>query len=186
MSRLTIVIGPMFSGKSSYLIKQINQCKDKGSLLSINHKIDNRYDNNKIINHNKLSVECLSLNKMGDIYDYNIKLDDIQHLFIDEAQFFNDLEENVKHFLDTYPDISITCVGLDRDYQQNLFNNGQLLNLIPLSDNLIKLYSKCYKCGEKAEFTKRLNTNNKVNSQENNQILVGSSDIYQPVCYIHK
>lgn len=182
MSRLTIVIGPMFSGKSSYLIKQINQFKDKESLLSINHKIDNRYDNNKIINHNKLSVDCLSLNRIEDIHNYNIKLNNIRHLFIDEAQFFNDLEYNVRGFLNSYPNLNITCVGLDGDYQQNPFNNGQLLNLIPLSDNLIKLYSKCYVCGCKAGFTKRLDEN----KQECKQILVGSSDIYQPACYIHK
>lgn len=183
MSRLTIVIGPMFSGKSSYLIKQINTFQDKTSLLSINHKIDNRYDNNKIINHNRISVDCLSINKLCDINKFNIDFTNLKHLFIDEAQFFTDLEENVNYFLDTYPNLNITCVGLDGDYQQKPFNDGQLLNLIPLSDNVIKLYSKCYKCGEKAGFTKRLNINNK---NIENQILVGSSDIYQPACYIHK
>jgi thymidine kinase len=184
MSRLTIVIGPMFSGKSTYLIKQINNFKDKNSLLSINHSIDNRYDYNKIVNHNKINVDCLSLTNIKDISKFNIDLHKFQHLFIDEAQFFNDLEESVKFFLVTYPKLNITCVGLDGDYQQNVFNKGQLLNLIPHSDNLIKLYSKCYQCGKKAGFTKRINDFE--NLEKNSQILVGSSDMYQPACYIHK
>lgn len=184
MSRLTIVIGPMFSGKSTYLIKQINNFKDKNSLLSINHSIDNRYDYNKIVNHNKINVDCLSLTNVKDISKFNIDLHKLQHLFIDEAQFFNDLEESVKFLLVTYPKLNITCVGLDGDYQQNVFNKGQLLNLIPHSDNLIKLYSKCYQCGKKAGFTKRINDFE--NLEKNSQILVGSSDMYQPACYIHK
>ena len=182
MSRLNIVISYIFSGKKSYLIKEINKIQNNESLLSINHKIDDRYDNNKIINHNKQSIDCLSLSNIKDIYKYDIELHNLEYIFIDEAQFFNDLEETVKYLLDTYPKLKITCVGLDGDYKQNMFNNGQLLHLILLSDNVIKLYSKCYQCGEKAGFTKRLH----ISDNEQQQIVVGSSDIYQPSCYIHK
>ena len=191
MSRLTLIFGPMFSGKSSYLIKEINKFKNKELLLSVNHKIDNRYDNNKIVNHNKLSVDCLSLNKLNDIYNYNINFNKLEHLFIDESQFFNDLEYNVKHILNTYPKLNITCAGLDGDYKQNLFYDGQLLHLIPYADNVIKLYSKCYECGKKAPFTKKIyinedNEDNEDDDGNEKQIVVGSSDIYQPSCYIHK
>lgn len=181
-SRLTLILGPMFSGKSSYLIEKITKYKNKDLILSVNHSIDTRYAVNKIVNHNKISVDCISISNIKDICNNNnINFNKLEHLFIDEAQFFNDLEINIKYLLNTYPKLNITCAGLDSDYKQNLFYNGQLLHLIPYSDNVIKLYSKCYECGNKAVFTKKMIINS-----DDKQITVGSNDIYQPSCYIHK
>lgn len=183
--RLSIIIGPMFSGKSSYLIENINKClEDNKKIIVINHNIDKRYnDVNHITNHNKVSVECISLYSISELFLYcikeNINLDKIDHLFIDESQFFADLEKNIKLILTKYPKLKITCVGLDGDFQQKLFNDGQLLKLIPYAEKVIKLYSHCYICGQKAFFTKRT-------TKQKDQIIVASNTIYQPVCYIHK
>ena len=183
--RLSIVIGPMFSGKSSYLITNINKClEDNKKMIVINHNIDKRYnDVNHLTNHNKISVDCISFHLISDLFSYcknkNIDLNEIDNIFIDESQFFTDLEENIKLMLIKYPKLRITCVGLDGDFQQNLFNDGQLLKLIPYAEKLIKLHSKCDICGEKAFFTKRT-------TKQKDQIIVASNNIYQPVCYIHK
>jgi thymidine kinase len=182
---LSIVIGPMFSGKSSYLIENINKClKDNKTIFVINHNIDQRYnDINHITNHNKISVDCISLNKIKQFFDYtnekNIDISLLDYLFIDEAQFFDDLEENIKKMLETYPNLKITCVGLDGDFQQKLFNDGQLLKLIPYAEKVIKLHATCSICGSKAFFTNR-------KTKQKEQILVASNNIYQSVCYIHK
>ena len=56
--------------------------------------------------------------------------------------------------MNKYPNLNITCVGLDGDYKQEAFNDGQLLKLITKTDNLIRLYSKCYKCNKKAPIQK--------------------------------
>ena len=117
------------------------------------------------------------------IYDYNnnnpLFFETLDHIYIDEAQFFTDLEEVVCNLLNTYSNLNITCVGLDGDYQQNVFNNGQLLKLIAKAEYVRKLSSICYVCKNKAYFTKRI-TNDK------EQIVVGSNNIYVPSCYIHK
>ena len=181
---LSIIIGPMFSGKSSYLIENIKKSqKNDEKILVINHSIDKRYNENKITNHNQVSIECISLSYLNNIFNYckdkNIDLNSINHIYIDEAQFFTDLEKVVKLILSTYSSIKITCVGLDGDFKQQVFNDGQLLKLIPYADNVKKLYSKCAYCGKKASFTKR-----KIESKE--QVIVASKDIYEPVCYIHK
>jgi len=181
---LSIIIGPMFSGKSSYLIKNIKKSiENNENILVVNHSIDKRYNENKITNHNQVSVDCISISNLNDIFSYcsnkNIDLNTINHFYVDEAQFFPDLENVVKLMLKNYPNLKITCVGLDGDYKQEVFNDGQLLKLIPYADNVEKLYSKCAYCGGKASFTKR-----KTNSKE--QVIVASEDIYEPVCYIHK
>jgi thymidine kinase len=110
--------------------------------------------------------------------DFKPTISDYEHIFIDEAQFFTDLETSVLNIRKTHPHIDITCVGLDGDYQQNAFNDGQLLKLIPKSDNFIKLYSKCYKCNKRAPFTKRI-------INDSNQIIIGSVGVYVASCSKH-
>ena len=183
--RLSIVIGPMFSGKSSYLIEHINKAlKNDKKIIVINHTIDKRYnDVNHITNHNKVSIDCISLYSISNLFSHcineNIDLNTIDYLFIDESQFFDDLEENIKLMIHKYPKLKITCVGLDGDFQQNVFNDGQLLKLIPYAEKVVKLHANCNVCGKKAFFTKRI-------TKQKNQIIVASSNMYHPVCYIHK
>ena len=181
---LSIVIGPMYSGKSTYLLNKINNSyKNNENILVINHIIDIRYNKDKITNHNNISTDCISFTNLNEIFDYvknhSLLIENINHIYIDEAQFFTDLEDVVSNLLTTYSNLKITCVGLDGDFQQNVFNNGQLLKLIAKAENVIKLSSKCYICKNKAFFTKRI-------SDDKNQILVGSNNMYVPSCYIHK
>ena len=174
---ITIVIGCMYAGKTTYLLEKINDLKEKkSSYLVINHSSDTRYNDNCITNHNQKSENSLSLNKLNDLDFQN--LDNIENLLIDESQFFTDLYDTVLKFRNYKKELNIILVGLDGDYKQNVFNDGQLLNLIPHCEELTKLYSKCYICGKKASFTKRIISND-------TQIMVGDNSIYQPSCYEH-
>ena len=171
---LSIFIGPMFSGKSTKLLETINFCKqNKQSYIAINHSSDTRYGNNQIINHHQESEESLMLNKISDLELE--KLENIDYLLIDEAHFFEDLYISINKILRNYPCLNIKLVGLDGDFQQKVFNNGQLLKLIPLADEVKKLYSQCYNCSNKAPFTKRF-------TKSKEQILISSNADYQPSC----
>jgi N-acetylneuraminate synthase len=68
--------------------------------------------------------------------------------------------------------------GLDGDYQRNPI--GELLELIPYADKYQKLCALCKYCndGTKAIFSKRI-----MNNQ--NQILIGGSELYVSVCRFH-
>tara|TARA_B110000967_G_C18683878_1_gene459510 strand:- start:109 stop:693 length:585 start_codon:yes stop_codon:yes gene_type:complete len=189
MSELNVVIGPMYSGKSSYLIRKINNSiLNKEHIIVINHISDTRYNKNKITNHNNISTDAVLLTNLKNIYIYiknnSINLEDIDHIYIDESQFFTDLEEVVSELINKSTNfknnkLKITCVGLDGDFQQNVFNEGQLLKLISKATTVTKLFSKCYKCGKQAPFTSRL-------IDKTDQILIGSMDVYVASCYIHK
>ena len=49
---LELIIGPMFSGKSTEIIRRIRILqKIKQKILVIKPNIDNRYDNNKVTSH---------------------------------------------------------------------------------------------------------------------------------------
>ena len=60
-NNLQIIYGPMFSGKTTKLIDIYEDTVSKfgkESCLAINYALDNRYGENKIISHDKKSIEC--------------------------------------------------------------------------------------------------------------------------------
>lgn len=174
--KLELIIGPMFSGKSTELIRRIKllQIIDK-KVLVIKPVIDSRYNQNKITSHNYESVECIVINKLDDILEDELK--QYHAIVIDEGQFFTDLVPTVTKWINNY-DIDIIVGGLDGDFQRQPI--GTILNLIPHADKCYKLSSLCNMCknGTEAPFSFRL-----VNSSD--KILVGGSESYIPVCRKH-
>lgn len=172
---LTLILGPMFAGKTTYLLKEIKKYEknhnSKEEILVINHSIDNRYENNKIASHNRESYPCLKKRNLKEINSQELKGKKV--LVIDEGQFFTDIDEMVREFVTKYK-LHVIIGGLNGTFQQKIFDSSNLLNLIPFADNVISLKSKCYICGEKAAFSKRI-----VN--DDIEILVGNNN-YQPCC----
>lgn len=175
-ANLEIIIGPMFSGKSTEIIRRIRllQKIDK-KILVVKPSIDNRYTSDKITSHNYESVDCLVVNNLNDIDRCVIEAHDV--VVIDEGQFFGDLVETIDFWLKSF-NINIIVAGLDGDFQQKPI--GKILNLIPLSNKCVKLNSLCNICknGTEAPFSFRL-----VQSKET--VLVGGSDEYMPLCRTH-
>lgn len=172
---LSLILGPMFAGKTTYLLKEIkkyeNIYKDKDKILVINHSIDNRYETDKISSHNRETYPCLKKRNLKEIMSDEIL--DKNVLVIDEGQFFSDIDEMVRTFV-TENKLHVIVGGLNGTFQQKIFDNSNLLNLIPFADNVILLKSKCYICGLEAAFSKRIVNNDK-------EILVGNNN-YQPCC----
>ena len=114
---LEIILGPMFSGKTSRLVEIYKQCKFCNiSVAVINHSIDNRYDDELLSTHDQIKIPCIKTEKLFNIWQENIELDKTIDLIpmideklaiavsdvilINEGQFFPDLEEFVKKLLD--------------------------------------------------------------------------------------
>jgi thymidine kinase len=186
---LELIIGPMYSGKSSRLVDIYKQCKFCNmSVVVINHIIDNRYDDELMSTHDKIKIPCIKTDKLMDLWVDHINLEeDVQGIprvkdkfqigmsnviLINEGQFFPDLEEFVKLLLKY--DKQIYICGLDGDFERKKF--GQILDLIPLCDKVMKLSSLCSLCknGSKGIFSMRL-------TGEKEQTVVGSEN-YIPVC----
>lgn len=194
---LNLILGPMFAGKSTYLIDTIqallnNSISDEDkkktleTILIINHSSDKRYSNeSEISSHDKKKMPCVSLNNLEELFNNtnsinninNIDITKKQYIFIDEGQFFNDLYDSVKTLLIKYKKI-IYIGGLDGNYKQEPFFKSRILELIPYATTVIKLNAKCVDCNNDAPFTKRI-----VISEE--EILVGGTDSYKPVCLNH-
>lgn len=180
MANLEIIIGPMFSGKSCELIKKVRLLKVLNTkYLIIKPKIDNRYIENKIVSHNLDSEDCIVLDNLIDIYTHltpNLT-PNLNSIFIDEAQFFNNLKNTVIDLVENYK-INVILSGLDGDFKRQKF--GEVLDLIPYCTTCIKKSALCLLCndGTKALFSHRI-----IKSDE--QILVGEKNEYMSVCRDH-
>ena len=174
-AELHLIIGCMYSGKSTELLRVINHYRILDiPILAISHSLDNRYGSQQIISHDKKSHPCIQTNNLINIVSYKEYGRDV--IIIEEAQFFPDLIEFVKVALNDHKTIYVA--GLDGDYKQEPF--GDILQLIPLCDTIKKQSALCMICkdGTKANFTKRIIENN-------NQTLIGSIDTYIPTCREH-
>jgi len=173
--KLELIIGPMFSGKSTEIIRRIRLLKIiNKKIIVIKPNIDNRYHETKITSHNFESADCIVLPCLNDL---NIDITNYDTIIIDEAQFFNDLKSVVINWLENY-NIDIIITGLDGDFEKNPI--GQILELIPHAEKCKKINSLCNLCNDGTEgcFSFR-----KVESK--NKILVGGVESYIPVCRKH-
>ena len=174
---LTIVIGPMFSGKSSYLLSSIRRYKEIGwSVYIITSCLDKRYSNEpKIVNHNREYAEANCA--VQNLYDVPNEIFNSKVIIIEEGQFYKDLVPYVINLVETHGK-HVIVAGLDGDAQRKPF--GSLLELIPYADSIVKLKALCKKCDDGTE---ALFTSKKIH--DSNIIDVGSSDKYEAVCRKH-
>jgi thymidine kinase len=176
-SYLEIIIGPMYSGKTSKLLEIYKQCKFCDiSVAVINHSYDQRYHETLLSTHDKLMIPCIQLNTLESWHNTvmyeNKMLKDADVILINEAQFFQDLYDVVIDMLKNNKKIYI-C-GLDGDFERKKF--GQILDLIPYCDKITKLTSLCSICknGNLAIFSLRI-------TNDIEQTVIGSEN-YIPVC----
>ena len=175
---LETIVGAMFAGKTSELLKRILWAKHQNkNIIVIKPSIDDRYSNEKIITHNDLSHECYSMSNWKTAlnkFTFEKKLVDM--VFLDEIQFMdtNDTLNNVEIILNN--GIDVVCAGLDQDSRGKPWETSSML--LGLSDKIVKIYGFCNVCGLEATKTYR-----KTEGGERTQ--VGAANIYEPRCLKH-
>lgn len=187
-----IIIGPMFASKTTKLIHELVTFADVGfKCLYINHFLDQRttksFDGTISTHHSQFShlsnkVDSLKMETLEpiDVEKYDV-------IGVDEGQFFIDLNKTVRRWV-LESNKRVIVASLDGDSNMNVF--GQALQLIPISESVIKLDAICTNClksedGPKttpAYFTGKINNSEKKSQNGNNQICVGGSDIYIALC----
>jgi thymidine kinase len=174
---LHLILGPMFAGKSTKLFNIIENLKETNeSFLLIKHISDERYNSNttNIVTHDQKTMDCIGLDRLLNIID-NEKYINSKYIFIDEGQFFPDINKFIETALEKdYKNIYIT--GLNGDSNRKPFYN--ISKLISVADKVDTLQSTCNYCNNKGIFTLR-------KSSKHKKILVGDGKIYKPVCRNH-
>jgi thymidine kinase len=170
---IEIILGPMFCGKSTELIRRIRRSSiAKKKCVVFKYEKDIRYetenDIRKVLTHDKQSLEAVPCSKLYDVVLYTKDMDIVG---IDEGQFFPDIVEFCEQLANSGKTVIIAA--LDGDYLRRPF--GRILEIVPLAEYVTKLKAVCMKCQEDASFTKRT-----VDSSEIE--LIGGAEAYISTC----
>jgi thymidine kinase len=168
MGKLNLIIGPMFSGKSTMLLNRYRRYKIAGKkCLLVKYAKDNRYSDKEFVTHDNIRYEAISCNELNELKDI---IEEYEVICIDEIQFYID----GAHYADLWANngkIVETC-GLNGDYLRKPFYQINLI--IPRVDNITFITAVCQETGDDAVFTKRL-------TKEDTQELIGSTENYKAV-----
>ena len=175
---LETIVGAMFAGKTSELLKRILWAEHQGKkIFVIKPVIDNRYSTGLISTHNDLSHECYAMKNWDEVREkFKITKKNYDTLFLDEVQFMDSKETimYVEEYLAS--GIDVVCAGLDQDSRGKPWETSSLL--LGLADKITKIYGFCNVCGVEATKTYR-----KIEGGARTQ--VGAADIYEPRCLKH-
>ena len=173
---LQLIMGPMFSGKSTRLLHQIYMYKKKNMrIFIVKPSMDNRYSTeSKLVTHDGRTMPCVSCVKLEEIAEY---VKDYDVIIIEEGQFFEDLYQYALEWSEIK---KVHIAGLNGCAKRELF--GDLYKLIPHVDDIVFLTAFCKQCEEepvdndaKAIFSKKIINNDKI-------VEVGAENLYRAVC----
>jgi thymidine kinase len=177
---LEIVLGPMFSGKSSYALAYIRKQKAiQRNVLAVKPAIDNRYSQqDEIVTHNQERVPCIVWDSTTPLIPNRFMLQ-ADCVVVEEAQFFKGLPTFCEYMLGIGK--HLVLVGLDGDAHRQPFR--EILDCIPHANKVVKLSALCLRCKDATEAPY---TRYKENSdQTGSQVDVGGAEKYEAVCLRH-
>lgn len=167
----------MYSGKSAELLRRLSILAHMGlSTLYVNHVIDTRsladFSTHSNIMRLPTGVDSMKISSLEDI-----PVEKYDVIGIDEAQFFKNLYSFCTTVVDTHG-IKLVVAGLSGDSYQRPF--GEILTLIPVCDELTKLYAYCMWCIKNNRVTPAIFTLRLVDCTD--EFMVGSEKEYASVC----
>ena len=168
--KIELILGPMFSGKTTRLIEVIRKYTYKAKkTIMIKFYADQRYsEKSEVVTHDLMkydSIDCKNLrNSMEILKKYDV-------IGIDEGQFFPDLVE-VCEELALLKKIVIIA-ALNGDFRMEPF--PVISKIISKADKIKLLKAYCFKCHKDAKFSLRI-------VQSNETVLIGAGEAYKPAC----
>ncbi len=167
---LTLIGGPMFSGKTTWLLDHVKELPS-GSFQLFKPNIDVRYGDDELVTHNGERLPARNLSTKKPIFP---KLGpEIKTLLIDELNFFQ--AETLLPALREQEAAGrqIVAAGLLYDFMKQPF--GATLPLSKVADHFEQLFARCDRCGKPAEHSYR-------KTQETDQVVLGAKDKYGACC----
>ncbi|NXH15468.1 KITH protein, partial [Bucco capensis] len=168
--QIQVIFGPMFSGKSTELVRRVRRFQlAQYQCLLVKYSKDTRYSTTGVCTHDRQStMEALPASVLQDVYQEALGSAVIG---IDEGQFFPDIVEFCEMMANAGK--TVIVAALDGTFQRKAF--GNILNLVPLAESVVKLNAVCMECYREASYTKRLGAEREVE-------VIGGADKYHSVC----
>lgn len=171
---LQLVLGPMFSGKSTELIRRLTRYSLAGRhVLGIKNASDQRYSREAlIVTHNQQKYSAVEAVTLLDV-----DIGESEVIGIDEGQFYPDLLEACTRWANEGRLVIVSM--LDGDAHQEVFPINNIGKLVANAESIVKLTAVCHGCGDEAAFTS-LNSND--SELDGNHVKIGGAELYHASC----
>jgi len=169
---INLIIGGMYSGKSSRLIEKHKRFViAKKKCIFIKYGNDTRYSIDKASTHSNITYPAISSIELFSIPEETFHNVDV--ISIDEIQFFPDAVE----FCELYANkgVILNVAGLDGKFDRSGF--PRVLSLIPLSETVEKLNAVCMMCGYNASISMLIDEDSPKSEE-----MIGGVEKYMAVC----
>lgn len=170
--KISLIIGPMFSGKSTSLISHINRCyHQKKKTIMVKFANDNRYsEGDVLVTHDRNEYPAVNCRNIVDIMDTLLEFDVIG---FDEGQFYPDIVDSCQNLALQGKHVIVSA--LSGNFKMEPFDN--ISRLIAKADKIKHLKAVCHYCKTDASYSLRT-----IRSEE--EVLIGAAEAYQPVCKV--
>jgi thymidine kinase len=178
---LEVIIGPMFSGKTTELIRLVERevyAKRKAAIFKAS--FDKRYSPREVVTHNGLRYDAFSIaptplgvKKLSSV----ASVESLDAVGVDEVNFF---PESLVATLDRLAeDKRVIACGLNLDFRAEPFRTT--MQLAARADKVEYLSAVCVICGREASRTQRI-IGGKSAPRASPTIFVGGKELYEPRC----
>jgi thymidine kinase len=173
-SKLELICGPMFSGKTEELIRRVRRAQIARQKVQIfKPKLDTRYSEEKVVSHSALEIQAEPVSSAVEIF--SLLKDSTRIIAIDEVQFF-DIEVVAIASKLARRGYRVICAGLDLDYLGRPF--GPMPYLLAIADDVTKVQAICTICGSPASKSQRI-------VLDQDKVLLGAKESYEARCNNH-
>ena len=180
---LTVITGPMYSGKTARLIDYIRLAHQMGKIVEVySHGLDSKKKDSLFSRaYPQDRIEAFKTCDSSDIIREYFR-GSFNCIAIDEAQFFTpDLAHYVELMLDCRAIVYVA--GLDTNYRGEQFSET-MSKLYRMADLVVNLVATCAVCGKDATMTQRLVNGLPAVASDDLIVVEGSIDVvkYEPRC----
>ena len=155
------------------MFKQCSLQVAQYKVMIVKYAKDVRYDEEGIATHCGMKIPATVSTTILSKITKKVTEEDYDVIGIDEGQFFADVVRWSEMMANRGK--FVVVAALDGTFQRKPF--GDILSLIPLSENVTKLNSVCMNCFGDAAFSKR------ITAEDDGKVeLIGGADKYMAVC----
>ena len=169
---IEVITGSMFSGKTEELIRRLKRARIAKQRVEIfKPRLEVRYSEEEVVSHDDNAILSTPVDSAASIL---LLSSGVEVVGIDEVQFFDNGILKVCNQL-AGQGVRVIAAGLDMDYLGKPF--GPMPGLMAIAEYVTKVHAICVRCGNLAHYTHRL-------SEDDKLILLGETDIYEPLCRV--
>lgn len=166
-----IFTGPMFGGKTSRMLSQLERAKYKKKVIKLfKPNIDNRYSNKSVVSHNGNRWESIGVDSGEEIYAYVLEADVVA---VDEAFMIPNISDVLLDLFKKGKQIYVSSLQLSSE--GTAF--PEMVKMFPWATKIESCPAVCF-CGNDAFYTISL-------VEKEGEVHVGGNDKYEPRCKEH-